>query len=47
LTKHLHDELKCSLELDAKIEVAPKIIDNTPLLAGASVIREPKGKAFL
>jgi hypothetical protein len=47
LTKHLHDELKCSLELDAKIEVAPKIIDNRPLLASATVIPKPKGKASI
>jgi hypothetical protein len=45
LTKHLpEDHLKLPLTLeDAKIECTPKIIDNTPMLLGASTIL-PKTK---
>lgn len=45
LTKHMHDELKCQLSIeDAKVEVAPEIIDNSLVIAGPRVVRKPKGK---
>jgi hypothetical protein len=45
LTKHLHDEtLKCHMNAeDAKIEVMPKIIDNTMVLSG-KCIHTPENK---
>jgi len=46
LTKHLHDDaLKLQLSIeDVKVEVTPKIIDNTIVLGAHSVIGKPKGK---
>ena len=46
LTKHLHDDaLKIPLGLDdLKIEVVPKIINPTMVLASPSGTRKPKGK---
>jgi len=46
LTKHLHDDaLKLHLSIeDAKVEVTPKIIDNTRVLGAANVIGKPKEK---
>jgi hypothetical protein len=46
LTKHLNeDALKINLSIeDAKIEVTPKIIDNTLVLGASNVMRKPKGK---
>ena len=50
MTKHLHDHvnddaLKCSLCLDdIKVEVLPKIIDNTMILGTTNVIGKPKEK---
>jgi hypothetical protein len=46
LTKHVHeDALKLHLSIeDAKVEVTPKIIDNTLVLAVSNVMRKPKGK---
>ncbi|MCW4004892.1 MAG: hypothetical protein NWE95_13380 [Candidatus Bathyarchaeota archaeon] len=45
MTKHVHDELKCSLSIeDAKVEVAPEIIDNSVVIAGPRIVRKPKGK---
>ena len=46
LTKHLHDDaLKNPLCIDdLKIEVVPKIINPTMVLAAPSVTRKPKGK---
>jgi hypothetical protein len=46
LTKHVHDEaLKYALTVeDAKVEVAPKIIDNSMVINGIHVVRKPKGK---
>ena len=47
MTKHLHEELKCSLTVeDAKI--APQHIDNTELVLGASiVVGKPKTKRMV
>ena len=45
MTKHVHDELKCNLDLDdAKVEVDPEIIDNTLVISAPHVMRKPKGK---
>jgi len=46
LTKHLHDDaLKLSLSIDdVKVEVTPKIIDNTLVIGVPSVIGESKRK---
>ena len=46
MTKHVHDEaLKYHLTVeDAKIEVVPKIIDNSMVIGGSHIIHEPKGK---
>jgi hypothetical protein len=46
LTKHLHDDaLKLHLSIEeVKIEVTPKIIDNTLVLGAPSVISKSKGK---
>lgn len=43
LTKHIHDEaLKCPLNVeDLKVEVVPKIIDNSLAIAAARIIPEP------
>ena len=46
LTKHLHeDHLKLALSLeDPKIEVPPKIIDNTLVLGASTILPKPKEK---
>ena len=46
MTKHVHDEaLKYALTFeDAKVEVAPKIIDNSMVISGIHFVRKPKGK---
>jgi len=46
LTKHLHDEeLKAPFTIeDAKVEVAPKIIDNSMVIGGPHIVRKPKNK---
>jgi len=46
LTKHLQDEaLKAPFTLeDAKLEVVPKIIDNSMVIGGPHVVRKPKNK---
>ena len=46
MTKHIHeDALKLNLSIeDAKVEVTPKIIDNTMVLSASNVMRKPKGK---
>ena len=46
MTKHLHDDaLKLQLSIEeVKIEVTPKIIDNTLVLGTPSVIGKSKGK---
>jgi hypothetical protein len=45
LTKNVHDELKCHLPLDdAKVEVAPQIIDNTVMIGAPRVMGKPQVK---
>jgi hypothetical protein len=45
LTKHINDDLKCNLSIDdAKVEVAPQIIDNTMVIGASHVMNKPKGK---
>ena len=46
LTKHIHDDaLKLHLSIeDVKVEVTPKIIDNTLVLGASNVMRKPKEK---
>ncbi len=46
LTKNIHDDaLKLNLSIeDVKVEVEPKIIDNTLALGAPSVIGKPKNK---
>ena len=46
LTKHVHDEaLKAPFTMeDAKVEVAPKIIDNSMVIGGPQIVRKPKNK---
>ncbi len=46
MTKHVHEEaLKCHLAVeDAKIEVAPAIIDNSLVLGSPHIIRKPESK---
>jgi hypothetical protein len=46
LTKHMQDEtLKAPFTIeDAKIELAPKIIDNSLVIGGPRVVRKPKNK---
>ena len=41
MTKHIHDALSVD---DIKIEVMPKIINNTMVLGAANISRKPKGK---
>ena len=44
MTKHMHeDALKTSLTIeDPKIEVMPKIIDQSMVIGGSDVVRKPK-----
>jgi hypothetical protein len=46
LTKHVHDDgLKLHLSVeDAKVEVAPQIIDNTMVIGAPHIMQKPKGK---
>jgi hypothetical protein len=46
LTKHLHeDALKLQLSIeDVKVEVVPKIIDNTLILGTTNIMPKTKGK---
>jgi hypothetical protein len=42
---HVHDDLKCDLSVDdVKVEVAPKIIDDSIIINSTHVIRKPKSK---
>ncbi len=42
---HVHDDLKCDLSVDdVKVEVIPKIIDDSIVIDSTNVIRKPKGK---
>jgi len=45
LTKNIHDEALKPLGIDdAKLEVMPKIIDNSMVIDGPHVVRKPKNK---
>jgi hypothetical protein len=45
LTKTIHDELKCHSPLeDAKVEVAPQIIDNTVMISAPHVMGKSQNK---
>jgi hypothetical protein len=46
LTKHVHEDvLKLNLSIeDIKVEVVPKIIDNTLILGASNVMPKTKGK---
>jgi len=46
LTKNVHDDaLKCLSPVeDMKVEVVPKMIDNTVILGAPNVMRKPKDK---
>ena len=46
MTKHIHEEaLKYPLTVEeAKVEVVPKIIDNSIVISGTQVVRKPKSK---
>jgi hypothetical protein len=45
LTKNIHDELKCHLPLeDAKVEVAPQVINNTVMIGAPHVMGKPRVK---
>ena len=46
LTKHVHDEaLKAPFTIeDAKVEVVPKIIDNSMVIGGSEIVHKPKNK---
>ena len=46
MTKHVHeDSLKMHLSVqDVKVEVTPKIIDNTMVLSAPNGLRQPKDK---
>ena len=45
LTKNIHDDMKCPLSLEeAKIEVAPQIINNNLVIGASNVMRKPRGK---
>jgi hypothetical protein len=45
LTKNVHeDALKPLCIDDAKIEVSPKMIDNSVVIGGSHVVRKPKNK---
>ncbi len=45
MTKHLHDELNRHLSVDdAKVIVAPQIIDNTLIIGAPTVMPKTKGK---
>jgi len=46
LTKHVQDEaLKAPFTIEnAKVEVAPKIIDNSMVIGGSHIVRKPKSK---
>ena len=45
MTKNIHDEALKPLGIDdAKLEVVPKIIDNSMVIDGPHVVRKPKNK---
>ncbi len=45
MTKQLHEETLKPLDIDdAKIEVVPKVIDNSMMIGGAHIVRKPRSK---
>ncbi len=45
MTKHLHEEALKPLDIDdAKIEVVPKVIDNSIVIGGPHIVRKPRNK---
>ena len=45
MTKNIHDEALKPLGIDdAKLEVIPKIIDNSIVIGGPQIVRKPKNK---
>ena len=46
MTKHVHDDaLKCHLSVEyIKVEVVPKLIDNSLALGAPGIVCKPKGK---
>ena len=45
MTKHLHEEALKQLDIDdAKIEVVPKVIDNSIVIGGPHIVRKPRNK---
>ena len=45
MTKQPHEESLRALGIDdAKIEISPKIIDNSMVIGGSRVVRKPKNK---
>jgi hypothetical protein len=45
LTKQPHEESIRALGIDdAKIEISPKIIDNSMIIGGSHIVRKPKNK---
>jgi len=45
LTKNIHDDALKPLGIDdVKLEVVPKIVDNSMVIAGTHVVRKPKNK---
>ena len=41
MTKHIHEELKCSLE-DVKVEAQPTCIDNSLVINAPRMVSKPK-----
>ena len=45
MTKNIHDDALKPLGIDdVKLEVVPKIVDNSMVIAGTHVVRKPKNK---
>ena len=45
MTKQPHEESLRALGIDdAKIEISPKIIDNSRIIGGSHIVRKPKNK---
>ena len=43
MTKHIHDELKCNISIDdAKMEVAPAMIEPSLVIAAPRIVCKPK-----
>ena len=45
MTKNIHDDALKPLGIDdVKLEVVPKIVDNSMVIAGTHIVRKPKNK---